>query len=59
METRKKPFDCVEFKRQAQRRLMEEFEARRDEFATYADFINAKVKEDPKAIAMRRHFGFK
>jgi hypothetical protein len=56
--TAKKAFDCVEFKAGAQRRLMAEFQARRAEFATYADFINAKADEDPRVRKMREHFGF-
>ena len=58
MTTTRKAFDCVEFKAEAQRRLMAEFKARRGEFATYADFVNAKAAEDPKVREMRKHFGF-
>ena len=57
METKKKGFDCVEFKAQAQRRLMEEFETRRHEFATYVDFLNAKAEEDPQSRALLVRFG--
>ncbi len=56
METRNKTFDCVEFKAEAQRRLMAEFKSRRKEFATYADFINAKAEEDPQAKAWVEKF---
>jgi len=41
-----KQFDCVEFKQQSQERLMAEYEKRKTEFASYGDFIQAKVFED-------------
>jgi len=56
METKKERFDCVAFKREAQQRLMKEFEARRDEFATYADFINAKAEEGTRSQAWLKKF---
>ncbi len=40
-----KTFDCVEMKRQSQRRLLQEFEGRRGEFDNYLDFIRAKAGE--------------
>ena len=46
MGAKAKTFDCVRFKRDAQRRLREEFESRKDEFSSYIDFIKAKVQED-------------
>ena len=42
-----KTFDCVAFKRQAQQALWREFEERRREFPSFADFVRAKVQEDP------------
>ena len=42
----KKSFDCVEFKRQAQERLMVEYSTRQTEFGSYSDFIRAKVEEN-------------
>jgi hypothetical protein len=53
METKRKTFDCVEMKDRIQRELMKEFEARRREFKTYADFINATAGEDPTVRAWR------
>ncbi len=41
-----KKFDCVAFKQQSQERLIEEYEKRKTEFASYMDFIKAKVVED-------------
>ena len=57
METKKKAFDCVEFKAQAQRRLMAEFQARRGEFRDYADFINVTAEQDPRVRALRQRLG--
>ena len=40
-----KTFDCVEMKRQAQQRLQEEYESRKDEFPSYSAFLEATAKE--------------
>ncbi|MCL2348693.1 MAG: hypothetical protein FWC50_10595 [Planctomycetaceae bacterium] len=32
-------FDCIAFKRQAQKEMLEEFETNRDKFETYEDYI--------------------
>ena len=42
MTTKAKTFDCVEMKRRAQEELLAEYEARKDEFSSYAAFIRAK-----------------
>ena len=42
---KKKSFDCVEFKRQAQARMQAEWERRKDEFSSYEEFLHAKVNE--------------
>lgn len=44
-----KTFDCIEFKRQSQARLMAEYEARKQEFASFRAFVDAKAEEDPWA----------
>jgi hypothetical protein len=36
---------------------MKAFEARRGEFATYADFINAMAEENPRVRALRESLG--
>jgi hypothetical protein len=53
----KKTFDCVQMKREAQRRLRAEYEARREEFASYAEFIEATAEESPEVQAFRRRHG--
>lgn len=63
MKEKTKAFDCVEMKNQAQAELMREYEARKSEYASYGDFINATVNDDPEMrairamIATRRHAG--
>lgn len=42
----RKPLDCVAFKRHVQHRLIEEYDARRHEFASYVEFLKAKVGEN-------------
>ncbi len=43
-----KSFDCVEMKHRAQRRLLEEYERRKGEFSSYADFIRKTVNDCPE-----------
>jgi hypothetical protein len=45
MATKDKTFDCVRMKREAQEGLRADFEARRAEFASYAEFLKAVVSE--------------
>lgn len=40
-----KPFDCVEMKHKAQRKLRAEYESRKNEFASYFAFLDAKARE--------------
>ena len=46
-----KAFDCVEMKNRVQRELRKEYEARKDEFASYADFVNATAEESEEIRA--------
>ena len=56
MATKAKTFDCVEFKRQAQRKLRAEYEARKDEFDSYFDFLDAKAKESEWVQRVEKNF---
>lgn len=47
MAAKAKTFDCVEMKRRAQEKLLAEYHARREQFASYSEFLAATVKEDP------------
>ena len=51
MTTRPKTRDCVELKDRVQKRLREEYEARKSEFSCYADFINATAEESEEIRA--------
>ena len=50
---RKKTFDCVEMKNRIQAERMAEYEARRDEFPTFASFIKARADESDWVRDMR------
>jgi hypothetical protein len=50
---KKKTFDCVEMKRQAQAKLMAEYEVRKNEFISYAEFIHKTAATDPKIRAFK------
>ena len=47
MTPKTKTFDCVEMKRQAQEKLLAEYEARRDEFDSYSQFLTARSRSSP------------
>jgi hypothetical protein len=44
MSTKTKKFDCVEMKNRIQAERYAEYLAHKDQFASYLDFINARVK---------------
>ncbi len=52
----KKTFDCVEMKREAQRRIRAEYEARKGEFASYSEFLNATARESAWCSSIARKF---
>lgn len=56
MTTKTKTFDCVDLKRKSQESLEREYESRRAEFASFADFLNAKVEESDAVSAIWTHF---
>jgi hypothetical protein len=47
MVMKAKRFDCVEMKHRAQEKLRAEYEARREEFSSYSEFLAATIDEDP------------
>ena len=47
MAKKTKSFDCVQMKRQAQERLMKEYEARKSEFPSYWQFLESMGKKSP------------
>ena len=48
-----KTFDCVEEKKRVQKLLLEEYEARKGEFSSYADFIVKTAGESEEIRAWR------
>ena len=53
MMKKTKTFDCVDMKNRIQRELREEYEARKAEFASYTEFINATANESEEIRAFR------
>ena len=47
MTTKTKTFDCVQMKRRAQKKLMEEYAVRKREFSSFADFVNQAAPDEP------------
>ena len=54
MTTKTKTFDCVEMKNRIQAERMAEYEARKNEFSSYLDFINARMKNSELAKSIHR-----
>lgn len=54
MTTKTKTFDCVAMKQQAQRELMKEYEARRGEFSSYAEFLRVTSQENEEVRQWRK-----
>jgi hypothetical protein len=57
MSTKTKTFDCVEMKNRIQAERLAEYEARKSEFASYVDFINARIEnsELARSLAQKPH----
>jgi hypothetical protein len=56
METKTKTFDCVEMKNRIQAEIMAEYETRKNEFTTFADFLEARARESEWIERTRRRF---
>lgn len=52
-KAKNKDFDCVEMKNEIQKALMKEYEGRKREFKSFADFLNAKSEESQWQRAFR------
>ena len=59
MATKTKTFDCVEMKNRIQAERWAEYQARKGEFASYVDFVNARLKESDLAILLHRRQQFR
>jgi hypothetical protein len=49
-----KKFDCVEMKNDIQRQLRHDYEMRKGEFASYADFVNSTVNKSDDIRLFRK-----
>ena len=58
MGTKAKTFDCVEMKNRIQAERWAEYQAHRDEYASYIDFILARAKQSEWIKTMERKFGW-
>jgi hypothetical protein len=52
-----KKFDCVEMKRRAQERLIAEYEAGRNEYDSYLEFLTSTNDGSSFVCEMRRRYG--
>ncbi|MBN1900696.1 hypothetical protein JW926_05140 [Candidatus Sumerlaeota bacterium] len=50
-----KSFDCVEMKNRIQEELWKEYESRKADFASYADFINVTAEETKEIKEFRKN----
>ena len=53
---RTKTLDCVEMKRAAQERISAEWEARKQEFGSYGEFLEATLRESDWGQRMLQRF---
>ena len=54
----KKSFDCVAMKRDIQRRLLDEYEASRDQYDSYWHFLQETNRDNPSLQGLRQKLGF-
>jgi len=56
MPTKTKPFDCVEMKNRIQAQLLAEYEAHKNEFASFAEFLRRRNERDEWVAKARAKF---
>ena len=54
----KKDFDCVEMKNRIQAERWAEYQARKDEFESYIDFIQWRASQSPWIRELEKKFGW-
>ena len=57
MRRKAKTFDCVETKNRIQAEMLAEYEARKDEFPSFLDFVKASAEKSEWVRRMREKFG--
>jgi hypothetical protein len=50
-----KTFDCVEMKNQIQAKMFAEYEAHKDEYASFVDYVKAQAEKSPWVQRMRKN----
>ena len=58
MATKTKTFDCVEMKNRIQAKIMAEYEARKDEFPSFVEFIHARNRESERVKQLCKKLGW-
>jgi len=58
MATKTKTFDCVEMKNRIQAEMMAEYEAHKEEYGSFADFIEARARKSEWIQEVRKRFGW-
>lgn len=54
MKHEEKKFDCVEMKNGVQAKLLREYNEKKDDFESYAEFIRSTADEDPSIAEFRK-----
>jgi hypothetical protein len=54
MTRKAKTFDCVEMKNRIQAERLAEYDARKEEFSSYVDFINGRIQHSELADMIHR-----
>jgi len=54
MTAKTKTFDCVDMKNRIQAERLAEYQARKEQFSSYLDFINARVQDSELAKIVRQ-----
>jgi hypothetical protein len=57
MTTKTKTFDCVEMKNRIQAEIQAEYEAHRNEFPSFVEFVRAAAADSEYARVMHGKFG--
>lgn len=57
MGTKTKTFDCVKMKNEIQARIWADYQAHKDEFPSFLDFVRARNRESEWVQRLRAKFG--
>jgi len=57
MTTKIKTFDCVEMKNRIQAEMLAEYDACKDKYASFVDFVKARAEQSEWVQRMRKKIG--